>query len=72
MPRLDRPDSSIDYCRLMLIFFKPWVSALDLKRDDQTWLLAYDEFINSNDIYYSHLSIMENIQFLHACRDSRD
>ncbi|KAF8344838.1 hypothetical protein F5887DRAFT_840389, partial [Amanita rubescens] len=72
IPRFDRPDSTNAYCHLMLILFKPWVTATDLKRNDESWALAYNEFINSNDVCYSHYQIMQNIQFLHACRDNRD
>ncbi|KAF8317805.1 hypothetical protein F5887DRAFT_1088616 [Amanita rubescens] len=72
MPRFDRPDSTNAYCHLMLILFKLWVSATDLKRDEETWTFAYNEFIHSNDVIYSHFQIMQNIQFLHTCRDNQD
>ena len=72
IPRRDRPEDHEAYCRLMLIFFKPWTSPTDLKTRGLSWSDCYDEFVQSEDILYEHFQIMKNLQFLHECRDSRD
>ena len=72
LPRLDRPDTKEAYCRLMLILFKPWLTALDLKSPADSWHDAYSQFVTSNEVRYEHYLIMKNIQFLHECRDCRN
>ncbi|KAK0186279.1 hypothetical protein F5146DRAFT_885695, partial [Armillaria mellea] len=58
------------YCRLMLIFFKPWCHASDLRADGQSWEDAFQAFCE----HCSHriTFIMDNMQILHECRDSQD
>ncbi|KAJ7234421.1 hypothetical protein C8J57DRAFT_952253, partial [Mycena rebaudengoi] len=70
IPRWDKPDVRARYCRLMLIFFKPWRRASDLKGEHESWEAAFKDFADncSPDI----TSKMENMQILHECRDSRD
>ncbi|KAI0038036.1 hypothetical protein FA95DRAFT_1460970, partial [Auriscalpium vulgare] len=70
IPRRDRDEVHARYCRLMLILFKPWVHAADLRELGQSWLDAFTAFkgVCSSDL----LSIMDNMQLLHECRDSRD
>ncbi|KAI0077936.1 hypothetical protein K474DRAFT_1565201, partial [Panus rudis PR-1116 ss-1] len=70
LPRRDREELYPKYCRLMLILFKPWRHASDLRSNTQSWSEAFDEFImNCPD---NLKSIMNNIQLLHECKDSRD
>lgn len=70
LPRRDRQDIKEKYCRLMLILFKPWRRALDLRNTGQSWSDAFDDFARScsTDI----LAVMDNMQILHECKDSRD
>ncbi|KAJ7194624.1 hypothetical protein C8J57DRAFT_1108526 [Mycena rebaudengoi] len=70
IPRRDKEHLRPKYCRLMLIFFKPWRHAQDLKGPHLSWEQAFDEFIAACP--QSVLSKMNNIQILHECRDSRD
>ncbi|KAJ7892948.1 hypothetical protein B0H13DRAFT_1625388, partial [Mycena leptocephala] len=70
IPRRDKPDVYPRYCRLMLIFFKPWRHARDLRAEGQSWEDAFNSFTLecSASIRYK----MDNMQILHECRDSRD
>ncbi|KAJ7153776.1 hypothetical protein C8R46DRAFT_821913, partial [Mycena filopes] len=70
LPRRDSPASQQKHARLMLILFKPWRHADDLRVAGQSWLEAYNEFteICSPDI----LAYIDNMQLLHECKDSRD
>ncbi|PBK92434.1 hypothetical protein ARMGADRAFT_930141, partial [Armillaria gallica] len=70
IPRQDRDDVYPQYCRLMLILFKPWSHADDLRTQGQTWVDAFLEFRSSCTARI--MSIMDNMQILHECRDSRD
>lgn len=71
VPRRDRPDLRERYCKLMLVLFKPWRSALDLRTsNEQPWEEAFNEF--SAVCPESIREIMDNMQILHECRDSRD
>ncbi|KAJ7039432.1 hypothetical protein C8F04DRAFT_892559, partial [Mycena alexandri] len=70
IPRRNDPASSAKHARLMLILFKPWRHASDLRRGGQTWLEAYDEFLPQCS--RESLDRIENMQLLHECKDSRD
>jgi hypothetical protein len=70
LPRRDRPDMYERYCKLMLIFFKPWRNLSDLKEGQDTWELAFNNFRDSAEERV--LRVIENMQRLHECRDSRD
>jgi hypothetical protein len=70
LPRRDRTESLPKYCRLMLILFKPWRTAEDLRTPDQTWADAFSEFVKMCDD--STKSILNNMQVLHECRDAKD
>lgn len=72
IPRRDREENHESYCRLMLILFKPWTTPADLKPANLSWADAFDQFTQSEDILYEHMEIVNNLQFLHECRDSRD
>ncbi|KAJ7732242.1 hypothetical protein DFH07DRAFT_755338, partial [Mycena maculata] len=70
IPRRDKPDAYARYCRLMLIFFKPWRHAKDLRSEGQTWEDAFKLFLPNCP--ESVKQKMDNMQMLHECRDSRD
>jgi len=70
IPRRDKKDSYARYCRLMLIFFKPWREALDLKSKEQSWEDAYNDFLSSCPLRFK--KIIDNMQILHECKDCRD
>ncbi|KAJ7205795.1 hypothetical protein GGX14DRAFT_337195, partial [Mycena pura] len=70
IPRRDKKEPRENDCRLMLIFFKPWRHAQDLKRDHSSWEDAFNAFVGtcSKSVRFK----IENMQILHECRDSRD
>ncbi|KAJ7710213.1 hypothetical protein B0H16DRAFT_1216139, partial [Mycena metata] len=71
LPRRDRDGyTKHKHARLMLILFKPWRHCSDLVRTDQSWIEAYEEFLEvcSPDV----TMIINNMQLLHECKDSRD
>ncbi|THU80764.1 hypothetical protein K435DRAFT_601462, partial [Dendrothele bispora CBS 962.96] len=70
LPRRDREATVARHARLMLILFKPWVTISDLKREDESWEEAYRSFLN--DCGPRIQRIIDNMQLLHECRDSRD
>ncbi|KAK0184662.1 hypothetical protein F5146DRAFT_938369 [Armillaria mellea] len=70
IPRRDHQDVYAQYCRVMLLLFKPWSHATDLRADGQSWINVFQEFC---EVCGPHIiSIMDNMQILHECRDSRD
>ncbi|THU87488.1 hypothetical protein K435DRAFT_681605, partial [Dendrothele bispora CBS 962.96] len=71
IPRRDKESSMMKHTRLMLILFKPWVTVNDLKTETQTWKEAYNEFLENTCSPRLH-RIIDNMQLLHECRDSRD
>ncbi|KAF6758386.1 hypothetical protein DFP72DRAFT_1006126, partial [Ephemerocybe angulata] len=72
IPRRDttNPEENERYSRLMLILFKPWRDAADLRKQGQSWVEAFDEFAQTCDLFSK--SRMDNMQVLHECKDSRD
>ena len=70
IPRRDNKENYARYCRLMLIFFKPWRDATDLKSKDQSWEDAYKDFLHNCPLHFK--KIMDNMQILHECKDCRD
>ena len=70
IPRRDNEAIKERYCRLMLIFFKPWRHAQDLRSENETWSDAFENFIES--CLPETTKIIENMQLLHECKDSRD
>ncbi|KIK53153.1 hypothetical protein GYMLUDRAFT_146703, partial [Collybiopsis luxurians FD-317 M1] len=71
LPRRDREIVYERYSRLMLIFFKPWRSPSDLREDNQSWSQAFEAFIKTQCDVQTR-KIINNMQLLHECRDSRD
>ncbi|KAJ7804472.1 hypothetical protein B0H14DRAFT_2383697, partial [Mycena olivaceomarginata] len=70
IPRRDKSDVYPRYCQLMLIFFKPWRHAKDLRKEGQSWEDAFQSF--ALNCSASIRCKMDNMQILHECRDSRD
>jgi hypothetical protein len=70
IPRRDHEPVRERYCRLMLIFFKPWRHAGDLRNRNETWSNAFETFIRMCPSKTT--KIIENMQILHECKDSRD
>ena len=70
MPRRDEDLKFMRYCRLMLILFKPWRSVADLREQAETWECAFTAY--KQEMESHHVKILDNMQVLHECRDSRD
>lgn len=70
IPRRDRLPVRERYCRLMLILFKPWKHACDLRSPGQSWSDAFEHFLRLCPT--DKKAVMDNMQILHECRDSRD
>ena len=70
IPRRDRDSIYPKYCRLMLILFKPWQTISDLKHVNETWVDAFHSFKQTCSVHILH--ILDNMQILHECKDSRD
>lgn len=68
IPRHDQKEVYARYCRLMLIFFKPWRHASDLRLVDQTWEDSFTQFCETCP--QNVKKFMNNMQLLHECRDS--
>ena len=68
LPRRDVNNIRAKYCRLMLILFKPWRNAQDLRKSGQSWEDAFCEF----DLCCSKVvkKKMTNMQLLHECREN--
>ena len=70
IPRRDQPEVFERYCRLMLILFKPWRRPGDLRTPNHSWATSFSDFVTGMAV--GHRAIVENMQVLHECRDSRD
>jgi hypothetical protein len=54
----------------MLVLFKPWRKGSDLLGHGQTWEESFQEFVEICPEQF--IKIMDNMQILHECCDSRD
>jgi len=54
----------------MLILFKPWRDGQRVRNQGQTWEDAFGQFLSESDDRIKN--IMDNMQLLHECKDSRD
>ncbi|KAJ7216330.1 hypothetical protein GGX14DRAFT_358907 [Mycena pura] len=70
--RRDKSEIYLRYFRLMLIFFKPWRRASDLRNKGQPWVETFEQFSSTCSTSESVRNKMENMQMIHECRDSRD
>ncbi|KZV60550.1 hypothetical protein PENSPDRAFT_547626, partial [Peniophora sp. CONT] len=68
-PTLPRRDHSEEnWCRAMLVLFKPWRKIDDLKKPGETWLAAYTSYE-----FPVHLAkVVKNIHVELECKDARD
>jgi hypothetical protein len=68
LPRRDHSECYTKYCRIMLILFKPWRHATDLREQGETWEAAFEIFksLYSADI----IILMKNMQLLHECQEN--
>ncbi|KAG1871663.1 hypothetical protein F4604DRAFT_1505413, partial [Suillus subluteus] len=63
IPHHDHLEVYARYCRLMLLLFKPWCWAKDLRQSGQGWEDTCDPHFHF---------MMKNMQLHHECRTSRD
>ncbi|KAG2746678.1 hypothetical protein P692DRAFT_201668714, partial [Suillus brevipes Sb2] len=70
LPRRDRTAVYPQYCHLMLILFKPWCAIQHLKNVHDSWIDAFEMFVDQCGVRLR--KIMDNMQLLHECKDSRD
>jgi Helitron helicase-like domain at N-terminus len=68
LPRRDQIEVRARYCRLMLILFRPWRHANDLRLLGQSWEAAFSEFLEQCSTKIKNM--MNNMQLLHECHDS--
>jgi hypothetical protein len=54
----------------MLILFKPWCAIQHLKNVHDSWIDAFEMFVDQCGVRLR--KIMDNMQLLHECKDSRD
>ncbi|KAL6304623.1 hypothetical protein BKA93DRAFT_710500, partial [Sparassis latifolia] len=66
LPRRDREELYSRYCRLMLIFFKPWYNARQLRQHGETWIHAFQSFLKTCSVHIQ--KIMDNMQIPHECK----
>ena len=67
LPRCDKGDRE-NYCCTMLALFKPWRSGIDLKKADQTWDIAFQNFEFTSE----QKRYMLNFNVRYECLDARD
>ena len=70
LPRRDQPEMYSRHCRLMAIMFKPWQTYPELRGLHKSWEAVFKELVPEMDP--GHQQVMDNMQVLHECRDSRD
>jgi hypothetical protein len=67
-PRNDVPELQQFYCASMLALLRPWTDIGDLKKSDQTFKQAFDNFVASAGQDTRHT--LDNIQYQHESTDS--
>lgn len=67
-PTIPRPEHRDEWCRAMLIVFKPWRQPEDLKNTSQSWVDAFESW----DFPDSLRQIMHNLNVQNECKDARD
>ena len=68
--RRDRFDVYERYCRLMVIFFKPWRECSDIAPADGKWSVEFEELLSV--LTENNIKIIKNMQQLHECKDMKD
>ena len=56
----------------MLLLFKPWREVSDLRAAGESWEIAFEAFLESSECVLEIREIMNNMQLMHECKDSRD
>ena len=69
LPRRDKCETHERFCRLMLILLKPWNAPQDLIFGHESFEAAFHTFLEENERWNV---LINNMQLLHECRDSRD
>jgi hypothetical protein len=72
VPRQYQPETYARYCHLMLILFRPWQTAFDLRRPQESWETVFDDFKSSTLCSDEFKQTMNNMQLLHECKDSHN
>ena len=68
-PRGDRgPKEREQWCRAMMILFKPWRSPTDLKNNQDSWTQAF----GATEFSFGVTQIIKNMNIENECRDARD
>ncbi|PPQ76590.1 hypothetical protein CVT24_013026 [Panaeolus cyanescens] len=70
LPRRDRPASYAEYCYIMLCLFSPWSSQEELDHFRRNGSEIFAEKLSNMEP--SIQSVIENIQLLHECKDSKE
>lgn len=68
LPRHGRQEVCECYAWVMLILFKPWWHAEDLRSPSQKWSNTFEQFHKNCDPHF--IKVMNNMQILHECKDS--
>ncbi|KAF8225143.1 hypothetical protein L208DRAFT_1307634, partial [Tricholoma matsutake] len=72
IPRRDRNECFESYCRLMLMLFKPWQTAMDLREGYCKWSNTFTAFMETLPHNHCIQNIINHMQILHECKDSHD
>ncbi|KAF8439961.1 hypothetical protein L210DRAFT_3352771, partial [Boletus edulis BED1] len=73
LPRQDREEFMARHARAMLLLFKPWRSASDLREGKDSWTSAYNAWtVDPRGTYPSKCRIVDNIHALQECKDAWD
>lgn len=69
LPRPDRGDEEYEeWCRLMLMFFKPWRTLSDLNGPNDHWIDSFVQYQFKEE----HVDLMKNMNVENECKDARD
>ncbi|KZV89579.1 hypothetical protein EXIGLDRAFT_570549, partial [Exidia glandulosa HHB12029] len=68
LPRGDRPDQYEDYCKAMLMLFKPWRTLGDLKTDNETW----SDVFHTTSFDDASQDVMRHFMELYECKDASE
>ena len=73
LPRRDRMDTMARHARAVLLLFKPWRHARDLRNHSSSWTDAYNTWLSDPDgTYPQKQRLIDNIQSIQECKDARD
>ncbi|KAF8123175.1 hypothetical protein EV363DRAFT_1100513, partial [Boletus edulis] len=73
LPRQDREEFMARHARAMLLLFKPWRSASELRDGTDSWTAAYNAWTaDPHGTYPSKCRMIDNIHALQECKDARD